>query len=225
MEYLLPLKELFEIHSDPVYAEGARAYMRGISGFYGLGSPLRRQLVKEFLVKAGQPAKEQLEEIIHFAWEQPQREWQYAAMEMAARFASVGDEKLLSLAEFMITNKSWWDTVDFVAPNMAGIILKKNPALRNPVTEKWLQSGNLWLMRSTLLFQLRYKKETDQELLFRLCAELSDHKDFFIRKAIGWSLREYSKWNPASVIEFVGSHALSPLSRREALKRIQRQDR
>ena len=212
---------MFETHANTEYASGAKAYMRGISEFYGLGSPLRRQLVREFIVKAGHPPREQLEEIIHFCWEQSQREWQYTAMEMAGRFASKGDEQLLSLAEFMITTKSWWDTVDFVAPNIAGMILKKNPDLLDPALEKWLQSGNLWLLRSALLFQLRYKNDTDQQLLFSLCKELSGHTDFFIRKAIGWSLREYSKWNPVAVLEFVGSQTLSPLSRREALKRIQ----
>jgi 3-methyladenine DNA glycosylase AlkD len=81
-------------------------------------------------------------------------------------------------------------------------------------------SENLWLQRSCLLFQLKYKLETDRELLFELCERLAGHKDFFIRKAIGWSLREYSKRNPQAVLWFVDSHSLSPLSYREAIKRI-----
>ncbi len=220
MEYLLPLKNLFETHANPLASAGAKAYMHVISDFYGLGSPMRRQVLKEFISTAGYPAPQQLWELVHFAWDQPQREWQYCAMEIVTRFAAKGDEKILPLAEFMITTKSWWDTVDYLAPNINGVILKKRPELIAPVIENWLQSGNLWLQRSCLLFQLRYKKDTDEALLFGLCERLSAHKDFFIRKAIGWSLREYSKTKPRAVLEFANTHALSPLSYKEAIRRI-----
>jgi 3-methyladenine DNA glycosylase AlkD len=220
MEYFLPLKDSFEKHADPIHAAGAKAYMRDISEFYGLGSPLRRQLLQEFLQKAGLPLPGQLESLVHYAWEQPQREWQYIAMEITARYAHKGQTNLLQLSEFMITHKSWWDTVDFISPNIAGAILKRNPGIIRPQIESWIQSGNLWLQRTCLLFQLKFKDDTEQALLFELCDRLSMHKDFFIRKAIGWSLREYSKRNPQAVLQFVDSHQLSPLSYREALKRI-----
>ncbi|ROL62196.1 DNA alkylation repair protein, partial [Bacteroidetes/Chlorobi group bacterium ChocPot_Mid] len=88
------------------------------------------------------------------------------------------------------------------------------------VTEKWMKSGNMWLQRSALLFQLKYKKNTDEGLLYNYIERLADHKDFFIRKAIGWTLREYSKTNPKSVEKFIKSHTLSPLSVKEGMKRI-----
>ena len=85
-----------------------------------------------------------------------------------------------------------------------------------------MDSGNMWLQRVCLLFQLKYGKNTDKELLFSLCKQLSGHQDFFIRKAIGWALRQYSKYEPIAVINFTETHSLSGLSRREALKVIER---
>jgi len=87
---------------------------------------------------------------------------------------------------------------------------------------KWLASGNMWLQRTALLFQLKYKTGTDVELMFQIIRQLAESKEFFIRKAIGWALREYSKTNPAAVMNFVESHPLSNLSKREALKVIAR---
>lgn len=220
MKYFEPLKVLFEKNADPVVAAGAKAYMRNISEFYGLGSTRRRELLKEFLDNYVLPKRDELEEAVRFAWDQPQREWQYIAMEITHRFARKGDASLLPLAEYMITHKSWWDTVDYISPNIVGSILKTRPELIPEQIERWMQSGNLWLQRSCLLFQLKYRMDTDTVMLFSLCERLSGHKDFFIRKAIGWSLREYSKRNPEAVTEFVNTHALSPLSRKEALKRI-----
>jgi 3-methyladenine DNA glycosylase AlkD len=221
-KYFADLATAFEKHSDPVVASGAKAYMRNKSEFYGLPSPLRRQLTKEFLAKAGYPPADQMEEMIHFAWEQPQREWQYVAMEIFEKSINKADQSLIDLAEWMIKNKSWWDSVDFVAPNIAGILFRKYPEVKMPYLEKWMNSGNLWLQRSCLLHQLRYNKSTDGALLFSLCERLAGHPDFFIRKAIGWSLRQYSKSNPEAVIDFVNSHELSNLSRKEALKVINR---
>ena len=217
-QYFTELTQAFEKHADPVRAAGAKAYMRNKSEYYGLSSPQRRQVVKEFIAKAGYPPYENLEEMVHFAWEQPQREWQYTAMEITAKYLKKAGPELIDLAEWMITHKSWWDSVDFVAPNIAGMLFKRFPELKMQYIERWMESGNLWLLRSCLIHQLRYNKTTDGALLFILCERLADHPDFFIRKAIGWSLRQYSKFSPEAVIEFVNDHKLSNLSRKEALK-------
>jgi 3-methyladenine DNA glycosylase AlkD len=217
-QYFTELTRAFEKHADPVRAAGAKAYMRNKSEYYGLSSPQRRQVVKEFIAKAGYPPYENLEEVVHYAWEQPQREWQYTAMEITARYVKKAGPELIDLAEWMITHKSWWDSVDFVAPNIAGMLFKRFPELKMQYIERWMESGHLWLLRSCLIHQLRYNKTTDGALLFALCERLADHPDFFIRKAIGWSLRQYSKFSPEAVIEFVNDHKLSNLSRKEALK-------
>lgn len=221
-QYFTELRNAFDEHADPLKAAGAKAYMRNLSEFYGLPSPLRRQLTKEFIANSGYPPYEQLKELVHYAWEQSQREWQYVALEMVEKYVIKADQNLIDLAEWMIINKSWWDTADFVAPNIAGALFKRYPEIKMQYIEKWMKSGNLWLQRSCLLHQLRYAKTTDSNLLFNLCERLANHPDFFIRKAIGWSLRQYSKSFPDAVVDFVNNHQLSNLSRKEALKVIKR---
>jgi 3-methyladenine DNA glycosylase AlkD len=220
--YFDKLAAAFEQHADPDIAAGAKAYMRNISDFYGLPSPLRRKLVQTFLQQEGYPTVENLESLVHYTWEQPQREWQYTALDITGRMLKNGGPGMLDLAEWMIIHKSWWDSVDFIAPNIAGALFKQFPETRTVYIEKWMASGNLWLQRSCLLHQLKYGKTTDQALLFDLCRRLSGHPDFFIRKAIGWSLRQYSKSSPKAVLDFVNTHDLSNLSRKEALKVINR---
>jgi 3-methyladenine DNA glycosylase AlkD len=221
--YFADLKRSFELNASPLIAAGAKAYMRNKSEFYGIPSPLRRQLVKEFIAKAGFPTHDQIKEIVYFAWEQPEREWQYMALEVAEKTVKKADANLITLAEWMITNKSWWDTIDFIAPNIAGILFKKYPEIKMHYIENWMLSGNLWLQRSCLIHQLKYNNSADRALLFNLCERLAGHPDFFIRKAIGWSLRQYSKAFPEAVLDFVNTHELSNLSRKEALKVIVKQ--
>ena len=220
--YFAELRNAFEKYADPAIAAGAKAYMRNLFEYYGLPSPLRRQLTKEFMAESGYPPYEQLDNMVQFAWEQPQREWQYVAMEILEKHVKKADQSLLDLAEWMITNKSWWDSVDFIAPNIAGELFKKYPEIKMQYIEKWMQSENLWLQRSCLLHQLHDNKTADRDLLFNLCDRLSGHPDFFIRKAIGWSLRQYSKAFPEAAIDFVNTHKLSNLSSKEALKVITR---
>ena len=126
------------------------------------------------------------------------------------------------LVEYLITEKSWWDTVDGLAAWIVGAIMKTHPSAIESKTKEWMASDNIWLQRTCLIFQLGYKKETDTELLAGFIEQLADHKTFWIRKAIGWALREYSKTDPGFVQAFVDSHQLAPLSRREALKVIER---
>jgi len=125
---------------------------------------------------------------------------------------------MLQLAEFMITHKSWWDTVDLVATKIAGTALSASPELIPAYADRWISSENIWLNRSALLFQLKFKKATGTNLLFSYILKCASMHEFFIRKAIGWALREYSKTTPDLVRTFVESQKLSPLSRKETLK-------
>lgn len=120
----------------------------------------------------------------------------------------------------MITHQSWWDTVDFIATKLLGAYFKTYPEEKEKYVNKWLKSNNIWLQRSALLFQLKYKTDLDTVLLSCTITSLLGSKEFFINKAIGWVLREYSKSNPEWVIDFVNENHLTALSKREALRLV-----
>jgi 3-methyladenine DNA glycosylase AlkD len=120
--------------------------------------------------------------------------------------------------EKLIVTKSWWDTVDILATHLAGEYFKKHKNKIDLITNQWNNSDNIWLQRSSLLFQLKYKQNTNVFLLENYILNLKESKEFFIRKSIGWILREYSKTNPAWVIQFLQKNELSNLSVREASK-------
>ncbi len=213
-----PLAEAFRRNASTEIAAGAQKYMRNQYAFFGIKSPERRAMLSAFIATQGIPAATEIPDMVRNAWAQPEREWQYAAMELMQKRIKKMPEATLGLCEELITQKSWWDTVDFIAPNLVGSLLQRFPEHRDALIGKWMHSGNFWLQRSCLLFQLRYKGQTDQELLFELCSQLSGEKEFFIRKAIGWALRQHAKFAPEAVLDFVNSTPLQALSQREALK-------
>ena len=124
----------------------------------------------------------------------------------------------IELYEQIITTYSWWVNVDGIAVNLVGSLFKKYPEMMKPHTEKWQASGNMWLQRTALLFQLNYKADTNIELMFDIIRLNLGSKEFFINKAIGWILRQYSKTDAQVVMDFVEKTDLAPLSQREALK-------
>ena len=221
-QIVLALTRKFEQQADPARAIQQKAYMRNQFEFFGISSPARSVIFREIFAGTQSLTQAEIEEIIEDTWSLPQREYQYFGMELAGRFIKKTNHEFMAKIEFMITRKSWWDTVDMIAAHLVGTFLSRFPEMIPAYTGKWMASGNLWLQRSALLFQLKYKEKADTELLFRLIQQLSDHPDFFIRKAIGWALREYSKTNPAVVVDFVEKQPLSPLSKKEALKEIAR---
>ncbi len=131
-------------------------------------------------------------------------------------------KKFIRLIEFMVTHKSWWDTIDYIAAWHAGKYFQNYPKEILPVTERWMKSSNFWLQRSALLFQLKYKSNTNFDLLTNYILRLKGEKEFFIRKAIGWVLREYSKTDSEKIKGFVASNDISNLSKTEALKWLKR---
>lgn len=151
-----------------------------------------------------------------------ERELQYFAIELLIKTKKQWTVEDVTLIEYLVTHKSWWDTVDFLAAIIAGAWFKKFPEHIKPVTEKWNTSENIWLQRTSILFQLKYKKDTDLKLLSKYIKRLFSSNEFFVQKAIGWILREYSKTDPVMVQKFVDTEKLMPLSKREALKVIER---
>ena len=218
--YFQPLQKAFHQHANAENAMQMKKYMKDRYDFFGVKSPLRKEIFRQHLKGHSGiiPTGETALFMMKWCWEQPQREFQYVAMELLQKTVKKDPKEIIELYEYLITNKSWWDTIDFIASNLVGVYFKRFPEQINPLTQQWMQSGNMWLQRTCLLFQLKYKAETDTELLHQFINQLSDSKEFFIRKAIGWILREYSKTNPDFVIDYVEKYPLSGLSHREALK-------
>ena len=217
-EFVLNLQIEFEKHAHAVVAAGQKAYMKNRFEFYGIKTPQRREIQKLFLAKAYLPPKKDLEKITKFLWNKPQREYQYFAQELVRKYIRKTEPHDITLYEYMVVNKSWWDTVDFIAVHLIGEYFKKYPDSRGGMVDAWLASGNIWLQRSAILFQLNYKENLDTEYLSYVINSLPGSKEFFINKAIGWVLRNYSKTDPEWVREFVDRTELDKLSRREALR-------
>lgn len=217
-EYLNALEEAFRKAQDPERAEQMTAYMRGQYEYYGILAKPRTDMIRAHIRDQGLPVDPV--EVIELCWERPQREWQYTGMELAERAHKKGLLKEpMTLFRFMIANKSWWDTVDYIASNSVGREMERTEHWR-PFMEGWLNSGNLWLQRTTLLFQLKYKDRVDTDWLSYAIGSLKGDSEFFIQKAIGWALRQYARVQPDWVRNEVEKQCLTGLAKREALKHL-----
>ncbi len=215
------LEMLFIEAKDPAIAQGQSAYMRDQFSFYGIKKPVRAQLEKEWFKKFSPTNEDELIALVTALWQKPQREFQYAALELAQKHHKLWSPAIFELFEQLIRTKSWWDSVDATASNLVGKLLLKYPHLQGSM-DSWIKDDNFWIRRTALIHQLRYKSKTDHEKLFFYCTLTMHEQEFFIRKAIGWALREYSKTNPRDVQAFINAHKarLSPLSIKEASKYI-----
>ena len=214
------ISALFREHQDLAKSVSAKSYLRNQFEFFGIPAPMRRILSKKYIKDQGIPAYAELHPLVLELFALPERELQYFGMELLAAAKKRWQEDSIQLMETLILTKSWWDTVDFIAPVLAGNYFKIYPLHIKEITGRWNRSANFWLQRSSLLFQLKYKKETSRELLQEYILSLASSKEFFIQKAVGWVLREYAKTNPAWVMHFVANHKLATLSTREAIRRI-----
>ncbi|MEU6680060.1 DNA alkylation repair protein [Streptomyces sp. NPDC046925] len=207
--------------ADPERAAQARAYMKNVAPFLGLPSPLRRQLSREVLADTPRPDEADCTAIALRCWQLPQREYAYFAVDYLRRHLKHCSSGFLPVARHLVTTVPWWDTVDALASHVVGGLVAADPKLRTEM-DAWIGDEDLWVARTALLHQLRHKDATDTERLFAYCLRQSAHPDFFIRKAIGWCLREYAKTDPKAVRDFVERERgrLSPLSVREALKNL-----
>jgi 3-methyladenine DNA glycosylase AlkD len=207
-------------HADPVRAASAAKYMRGRFPFLGIASTPLSGLFRTALQGLPKPTSADATAFALACWDLPEREYQYVACVYLRRYVKLLDESFLDTARRLIVTKSWWDTVDALAAHVVGPLVSAYPSMVR-VMDDWAAGEQLWLTRTAILHQLRYKGETDADRLFGYCASRAEHKDFFIRKAIGWALREHAYTDPDAVAAFVRSHPeLSGLSRREALKNV-----
>ncbi|MFR0354032.1 DNA alkylation repair protein [Streptomyces sediminimaris] len=205
--------------ADPERAGPMRAYMKDVAPFLGLASPVRRALSRTVLAGLPRPAESDCTAIALRCWRLPEREYHYFAVDYLRRHARVCSSGFLPVARHLVTTVSWWDTVDALAAHVVGTLVAADPALTAQM-DAWIADEDLWVVRTALLHQLRYKERTDSARLFAYCLRQSGHPDFFVRKAIGWSLREYARTDPEAVRAFLARERgrFSPLSVREALK-------
>ena len=162
---------------------------------------------------------------VQFLWQQPERELQYFGNDINEKYVTKFPESYLSHIEYCITHKSWWDTVDTLAIRVVGEFFKVYPDLREATTEGWINSDNFWLQRVAIIHQLKYKESTNTEMLFAYCEQMKESQEFFIQKAIGWALREYSKTDATAVVNFVLNTDLAKFSKKEALKWLKNKEK
>ena len=208
----------FERNAHYANANSMKRYMRNQFDYFGIKMPLRRRLVTDFIKTNGLPTKQELEKVILELWDQQQRECVYTAIEILAKTKKDWKVGQIKLFEKLALKKSWWDSVDGIEGYLIGPYFKIFPEKIKSVTGKWNASKNIWLQRLSLLFQLMYKEKTDEKLLYKYIQNLKNSEEFFVQKAIGWSLRQYARTNPKSVKKFVAKVTLKPLSFREAMK-------
>ena len=220
--YIEILRVEFREHGSPKIAREQKAYMREQFGYFGLRAEERRVAQKPFLVKAYLPPKEELPQIIKALWDENERDFQYFGQELVFKYSKNWEKEDIALFEVMTIHKSWWDTIDYIATKLMGSYFKQFPDQRKSLVQKWLDSENIWLQRCALIFQLKYKEEMDTQILSHAIKSLLGSQEFFINKAVGWVLREYSKTNPTWVVAFVEKHPLHSLSKREALRLLKR---
>ncbi len=223
------LVAVYPTAADPVRAVAMRAYMRDQFPFLGIPSGRRRALSRDVLTglpgatgraTAG-PGEEDLRAVALACWQLPAREYQYFAVDWLERHAARCSAGFLDTVGVLVSNRPWWDTVDALAGNVVGSIVSRYPDTLSTM-DAWLAGDDMWRTRVALLHQLRYKERTDVSRLFRYCLARAGHRDFFIRKAIGWALRQYAWTAPDTVRRFVAQNGaqLSPLSVREAMKNL-----
>ena len=214
-------RELHEL-ADPALAPGQQAYMKSVMPFLGVRVPEVRRLTKS-AARANPPVDvNDLERSARRLWDEATfREERYAATALTGLRVGAGNLELLDLLEHMAVTGAWWDHVDEVA-HRVGTILAVHPNDVQPVVRRWIGSDDLWLRRLAIICQLDRKADTDLTLLTAAIDAASDSREFFLRKAIGWALRQHAKVDPGWVRDFVDEreHVLSGLSRREALKNL-----
>ena len=193
--------------------------------FLGIKTPVRRAAIAELIRKQkGAPSAELLRSA-RMLWALPQREYQFVAVDLLGKQVSTLSPKHLPALFSLVQKKSWWDTVDSMAATVIGRVVLNARAVNPDIQfemDKALQSSNLWVRRVAILHQLGWRDKTDSQRLFSYALACGHEKEFFIRKAIGWALRDYARHAPEEVRGFLAANRqrLSPLTVREAAKHL-----
>jgi 3-methyladenine DNA glycosylase AlkD len=226
---VVPMKEMVAFvaaelasRADEEKAVAMAAYMKTDMPFYGVQKKGRTEVYRALQTRFPVTDNATYRRQVAALWERPHREEKYLAIRIAEQYQRyvLGDN--LDLYRRLIVEGAWWDFVDGVAATCVGMVFLRERETTEPVIESWIDDDIMWLRRTSLISHLKHKAETDHRLLFDHCLRRADEKEFFIRKAIGWSLREYAKTSPDRVRSFVVKNRdqLSGLSFREASKHL-----
>ena len=218
------ISKYFSDHENQENARNMAAYMKTTMPFYGIRVPERRLIIKQAIKKFSIQNHIEYWEVIHQLWNQPHREEKYAAIDIARSYPYYINLDSLLLFKQMIKEGAWWDFVDDIAIHLVGTILMKSPSAMWPILKRWSNDSCLWMRRAVIICQNKLKTKTNQKYLFHFCLQRAHERDFFIKKAIGWALREYAKTSPRIVQKFLRENKeyFSTLSYKEALKNLKK---
>jgi len=208
--------------ADPVNAIPMAAYMKTDMPFYGIKRPLRKPIERAMKKRFPPKDRDAWEAAVRGIWALEHREEKYCALTYARAFPAHHLPDSMPLFEDLIRQGAWWDLVDEVAVQLVGRAVQRHRETLTPTLKAWIKDDDVWIRRTAIICQIKHKAETDVPLLLDFCTRRADEKSFWIRKGIGWALRELSKTDPDTVRAFLAKHgeALSGLSRREASKRL-----
>ena len=217
------IAEALETMACPTNAFAIRAYMKDVSPFLGIKTPARRAAVNAIAAAQPDPSVELIEELVEMLWAEPMREFQYAACDLLARYhRGLPAEFLAKPVQQLLTTKPWWDTVDALGSAVISPLTVKYPELVD-LMWRWNDSDDRWLIRAAIQHQRGRKEDTDTELLFAMCQPHVTDPEFFVAKAIGWALRDTSRWYPQEVDAFVATNPqMSSVAAREARRGLER---
>ncbi len=211
--------------ADPKKAPFMQAYMKSQMPYLGVQTVPLRKTAKSVLAAHPLDSFEAWRDSVLELWRSARyREERYAAIELAGyrTYQAFRTLDALPMYEEMIVAGAWWDLVDSIATRHLGELLRRYPKELPPILRQWAVSDDIWKRRSAILAQIGFKGDTDLKLLYDCIRPSLDRREFFLRKAIGWALRQYAWTDPKEVLRYVKANEkrLSPLSKREALKNI-----
>ena len=210
--------------ADPKKAPQMQAYMKSKMPYHGVPTPLLRRACRALFADLAFSTAGAWEDEVAGLWRGAKfREERYAALNLAAHRASrpFQTPDAMPLYEELIVTGAWWDFVDDIASHRVGDILRAHPKPLKPLMRAWSRSPNIWKRRTSIICQLGSKRDIDLKLLYDCIEPSIGSGEFFLRKAIGWALRQHAWIDPREIQRYVKSHdRLSPLSKREALKNI-----
>ena len=210
--------------SDQGNATRMAAYMKTDMPFYGVQKPGRTEILREINSEHPIELRSDYEAAVSALWHLPHREEKYLALGVARAYPQFISRSAVPMYRRMIVEGAWWDFVDEIAIHLSGRVLFEDRSRMTATIRTWSNHRDLWLRRSAIIAQIGHKSATDEDLLFSVCLSRADEREFFIRKAIGWALRDYARTAPGAVTRFLDTHegALSPLSVREGGKHLER---